>query len=776
MPTPRPARILGAILLIPAGVLLVVGLLVPFLRLLAVAAVTTSAAGDSRFTGFAAFRDLPGRYWHSYLGAIALIGLPLLVCLLVAPAMAYVLRRAVTPARLTARTIAAVLLAACAPLVITVGWPGPRHRVFAGPPALDLAVLAGTLVAVALGVALLATLTAGTGRSLGAVVGVLVLGTLSLGWQLITVPGQIGSSVTGGSGGLWTPAYAARFALAAGDEQYGSRRAAMAVVLLVVVGACGLAAWLGGLLLRPRLVLAARRPEPLPAPSHRRDAVQLAAGAALAVLVVGALAAVLIPIPSAAGRPDSFLPLLGTALARPALVSLGAVVIAAAAGVAIGALRPAGQHSWWLLLPFAPGLFVTMGPLEALDRQFDPVSAGLICVPAVFGFALLSAGHRDRWLRRREEGDRFAWRALLAPAVPFAVLAWLAALLVETVDPAGAGPMLDRLGVASSTAVLLAAPVALLAAVLLIVLQLGYLDRLTLVVAADATDPAATDPAATDPAATDPAATDPAGTHPAGTHPDAPTAIAGDGSATDAPLAGAAESLTPQGNDGDGAVSADEPAQRRGGSRRSKRTTAPTPQADRTENACRENGAAEPPASGDRSARPATAGRAAGPATAGRAAEPVADDEMSEWLGSLRGTDGKHAQPAPAAADDVPVKRAAPRQRRAGKAAGTARTTAAEQTAANPPEIGHPSEAGDPAGQPSATAGAAGDAGTGAAEAAGRADATKDADSDSQDGLARPGRTAKRAGGAGKRRATKKPPAPRATEESIVDSSGTEDT
>ncbi|GIL31961.1 hypothetical protein [Actinocatenispora comari] len=768
MPTPRPARILGAILLIPAGVLLVVGLLVPFLRLLAVAAVTTSAAGDSRFTGFAAFRDLPGRYWHSYLGAIALIGLPLLVCLLVAPAMAYVLRRAVTPARLTARTIAAVLLAACAPLVITVGWPGLRHRVFAGPPALDLAVLAGTLVAVALGVALLATLTAGTGRSLGAVVGVLVLGTLSLGWQLITVPGQIGSSVTGGSGGLWTPAYAARFALAAGDEQYGSRRAAMAVVLLVVVGACGLAAWLGGLLLRPRLVLAARRPEPLPAPSHRRDAVQLAAGAALAVLVVGALAAVLIPIPSAAGRPDSFLPLLGTALARPALVSLGAVVIAAAAGVAIGALRPAGQHSWWLLLPFAPGLFVTMGPLEALDRQFDPVSAGLICVPAVFGFALLSAGHRDRWLRRREEGDRFAWRALLAPAVPFAVLAWLAALLVETVDPAGAGPMLDRLGVASSTAVLLAAPVALLAAVLLIVLQLGYLDRLTLVVAADATDPT-------------------------GTAPDVSAALAGAGSTTARPITGAAEPLAPQGNDGDAAATADEPGRRRGGPRRSTRTAEPTSRgADRTGNGRSETGAAEPPAADDRAAGSSAAGRAAGPATASRAAESVADDEMSEWIGSLRGTDAKHAQPAPAAADDVPAKRAAtPRQRRTAKAAGTAKAAAAAQTAAaNPPETGHPSRAGAPSeaggptgqpsgdGQPSGTAetagaaGAAGDAGTGAVETAGRTDATKDADSETRDGTTGPGRTAKRAG---KRRATKKPPAPRAAEKSVVDSAGTDD-
>ncbi|MEV0840254.1 hypothetical protein AB0I55_11940 [Actinocatenispora sera] len=744
MPTPRPARILGAILLIPAAVLLVVGLLVPFLRLLAVAAVTTSTAGDSRFTGFAAFRDLPGRYWHSYLGAIALIGLPLLVSLLVAPAMAYVLRRAVTPARLAARAIAAVLLAGCAPLVITVGWPGLRHRVFAGPPALDLTVLAGTLLAVALGVALLATLTAGTGRSLAAVAGVLVLATLALGWQLITVPGQVGSSVTGGSGGLWTPAYAARFALSAGDEQYGSRRAAMAVVLLVVVGACGLAAWLGGLLLRPRLVLATRRSEPLAPPAHRRDAVHLAAGAALAVLVVAALAAVLIPIPAASGRPDPFVRLLGTALAGPALVSLGAVVIAAAAGIAIGALRPAGQHSWWLLLPFAPALFVTMGPLEALDRQFDPAPAGLICVPAVFGFALLAAGHRDRWLRRRGTGDRFAWRDLLAPAAPFAVLAWLAALLVETVDPAGAGTMLDRLGVTSSTAVLLVAPLAVLAAVLLIVLQLGYLDRLTLVVATDTTDP--TGPEADAPAAS----------------PDG------------------ADSVVPHAKDDSGTETAEAAPVRRGrGLRRSQRASGATPSQDAAGDP---NGADEPTTAGP---DPVPAGAAAASPAAGQA---PADDEMSEWLGSLRGTDPKRAQ----SVDEMPAKRAAtPRQRRAGAASGTSKPAAkrtgtaraagsaqaagtqaastanAERSAGAAPAADVPPQPGRPAASDGSARGEAGDDGQ-----AGVGAAPKDAGTGNQRDAGTPGRAAKRAAGAGKRRNAKKPPAPRAAEESIVDKAG----
>ncbi len=47
----------------------------------------------------------------------------------------------------------------------------------------------------------------------------------------------------------------------------------------------------------------------------------------------------------------------------PFLAALVILLLAALAAVAIGALRPLGRRSEWLLLPFAPWLFVGAGPL-----------------------------------------------------------------------------------------------------------------------------------------------------------------------------------------------------------------------------------------------------------------------------------------------------------------------------------------------------------------------------------------------------------------------------
>nr|BFF27141.1 hypothetical protein GCM10025732_51060 [Glycomyces mayteni] len=84
-----------------------------------------------------------------------------------------------------------------------------------------------------------------------------------------------------------------------------------------------------------------------------------------------------------------------------------AVVAAGVGGFAVGALRPLGDASRWLLLPFAPWLFVGTGPLaaahlEAVAGEGEWVAIGSfpprawIAIPLLFLFTALCWGLEDR--------------------------------------------------------------------------------------------------------------------------------------------------------------------------------------------------------------------------------------------------------------------------------------------------------------------------------------------------------------------------------------------
>ncbi|MBI5879730.1 MAG: sugar ABC transporter permease [Chloroflexi bacterium] len=120
----------------------------------------------------------------------------------------------------------------------------------------------------------------------------------------------------------------------------------------------------------------------------------------------------------------------------PVLAALAVQIPVAYAGaLAIGALRPLGRHSEWLLLLFSPWLFVTSGPLSLAAFQglrsagtFNSVAALgsplLISVPALFVFTLFFKGQARQWQRARAAGQgalaAFAMQMLL-PSLPLVI-------------------------------------------------------------------------------------------------------------------------------------------------------------------------------------------------------------------------------------------------------------------------------------------------------------------------------------------------------------------
>jgi hypothetical protein len=123
-----------------------------------------------------------------------------------------------------------------------------------------------------------------------------------------------------------------------------------------------------------------------------------------------------------------------------ALVAVGAAFLGA---LGIGGLRPLGRHSEWLLLPFAPWLFVGMLPLSYAYLQavngiglsgtfLGLVPPMLLSVPALVLLTLFFRGQSEVWLRRPVHTAGSFLRSVVLPALP------LAGLLVGAVTLLGA--------------------------------------------------------------------------------------------------------------------------------------------------------------------------------------------------------------------------------------------------------------------------------------------------------------------------------------------------
>ncbi|GAA4530915.1 carbohydrate ABC transporter permease [Nonomuraea ferruginea] len=118
-----------------------------------------------------------------------------------------------------------------------------------------------------------------------------------------------------------------------------------------------------------------------------------------------------------------------------ALVSVGVAYLGA---LGIGGLRPLGRRSEWLLLPFAPWLFVGAGPLSIANWNtlrglglVDTVAALvpplLVSVPALVILTLLCKG-----LAERNTGDLLS--GVVRPSFPMACVLVVAVTLVNAQD------------------------------------------------------------------------------------------------------------------------------------------------------------------------------------------------------------------------------------------------------------------------------------------------------------------------------------------------------
>ncbi|MEV5413404.1 hypothetical protein AB0K60_31800 [Thermopolyspora sp. NPDC052614] len=201
---------------------------------------------------------------------------------------------------------------------------------------------------------------------------------------------------------------------------------------------------------------------------------------------------------------------LGTIFANtwlPTLLSAtGGVVVAALAGFAIGMLRPFGRYSEALLLPFAPWLFVGIGPL-AIAHWYDAQRAeqlnsfaGLIppvpvVIPALFVFTLFFKGQERRL---REAGGAGGLGRAVLPVLPMVAViggvTWVVQaqdllwpLLVSSDPDKYTGPLvlvnvIRQFVVADGGPIGVAFPIwaVVIAGVALAVAQVLYVDRLAI--------------------------------------------------------------------------------------------------------------------------------------------------------------------------------------------------------------------------------------------------------------------------------------------------------
>lgn len=139
--------------------------------------------------------------------------------------------------------------------------------------------------------------------------------------------------------------------------------------------------------------------------------------------------------------------ILINSLVPPLIAATLQVLVAYLAALGIGALRPLGKHSEWLLLLFSPWFFISVLPLSlasymsrqeagSLDTLMGSVSPILFSVPALFILTLFFAGRTSA--RNTIGSDAVAapdfTQKFILPSLPLAGVIWLALLFVHGAD------------------------------------------------------------------------------------------------------------------------------------------------------------------------------------------------------------------------------------------------------------------------------------------------------------------------------------------------------
>jgi len=297
--------------------------------------------------------------------------------------------------------------------------------------------------------------------------------------------------------------------------------AAGATVLLIILGICGLAAGLIAILSGLRLELpsaaAAKAPENATArPSTMMVALIVGLLAGLAAICLG-LAPLLGTIAAALKGPGiakllEVIPpgttLLNTFLPPIVSVLLIQVPLTWLAAFGIGALRPLGKHSEWLLLPFCPWLFTGLAPFSLSAYQAEH-SAGLlntlialippigVSIPMLVILTLFFKGQARTF---ESSGVKATFTHFILPSLPLLAMLAGAGVFIGTQDlfwglvfankaalyPLSVALLQLRGGFGTATPVIANAllwmelPILVFAFVALAVFQVLYLDRLSL--------------------------------------------------------------------------------------------------------------------------------------------------------------------------------------------------------------------------------------------------------------------------------------------------------
>ena len=491
-------RLTGAALVLPASVLLIVSYVEPTIwtvrRSFSRLDIFRRSAGGASQGGvttenYAEIVD--AGLFDDIVFALSLTVVPAVGLFLVGPLIAWTTARAGRPARLVVRGLLALPLAAWAPTAYAVSWRAEVDGV-AGASTARAALWVTSFAALT---ALGATIFLATRRLRPALVAgtVVALALVAGALQSFTFPYLLNGR---------TPV-TTMFDRAFRFFDFNGA-AAIASLLLVALSGLGLVAVV--LLVATGLRIRWERPAGGDQAAWAGPVALVLAGGAV---VVGALAvSTWLGRLGADGPPGSGRILVNTLL-PPLLSALVAVGVAALAAVGIGVLRPFGRHSEWLLLIFAPWLFVgtdilalraaASGDTALRSGSFvDLMPPTWLAIPALVLLTLLVGGLTDRYRELRElsvPAGAAVRRGYLWPGLPAVALAvgvvWLGHVhdlfwpvvtsggQVPTAQSALLSLIQDFQRLDAAIAVVSPPLLLVLTAATAIVAQVTYLDRVT---------------------------------------------------------------------------------------------------------------------------------------------------------------------------------------------------------------------------------------------------------------------------------------------------------
>lgn len=516
---------LGWLLLLPALLGTLISLVLPTVQTILLSLQSVRLTGPSDFVGLANFGQVlgEGAFWKALVFTLSLAVMPLLVAVVVGPLLALALDRSGGWPRRAGRIVLSLALVTFSPVAVAISWmrglrpdasglvtlaEGLREPATA-PGTLQLIIAAATfgVVCALATMAFLPALRGGTVSTAMLAVGALVaLAMIAAGLQTFS----IGLTMThGGPNGstqtLSLVQYTYTFMVV--KVELG---ATVATVIGVILGVLGIAAVCVAAASGMRITIVPRENAQAPDATRSGSGAKVVVGvvALVVVAVVGLvltwpwLSALFAPAQPGSAAPSGLRTVVNTW--APALIgALVSVGVAYLAALGIGGLRPLGRGSEWLLLAFAPWLFVGMGPLSVADwrtiRSMGMIDSFvalvqpiLVSVPALLILTLLCRGLAVR------TGKDFLSGVVL-PSLPMAGILALAVTLVNGHDLLWPLLVAQEPGLATAPVALLtqttgytsawpdiglATPLAVVAVALIgiVAAQLLYLDRLAITV------------------------------------------------------------------------------------------------------------------------------------------------------------------------------------------------------------------------------------------------------------------------------------------------------